>query len=177
MSAGVDTDGDGTLSAAEVTEQVTVHVLDMTVKTITDNVACDDLAKTAQRTDGAFVPLDNGEDDYDQTPDYEQIGAVVGADHLLPIVLHQVTGADPGAYLLDIPANIKVWRNGTNRTDSIDNGTAISAAGDTTLYVEGVQLQNGSSVISLTGLDGCFDAQNGSSVDKEKGMRERRLRT
>ncbi len=145
VAAGVDTNGDGHLTAGEVTEQVTVHILDATAKTVTDNIADGDLAKNVQRTVGAFVPINNGDDDYNDTPDFQQNGPVVGEDHLLPIVLHQITGDDPGNYVLDIPSNVRVWTN-SDRSGPVSPDTEISAAADTTLYVEGVEQGSGTLV-------------------------------
>lgn len=95
------------------------------------------------------MPLNNDDDDYDDsnTPDKDQTGAIVEESDLLPILLHKVKPVDTGGkYTLEIPDNIKVWKN-DDRTSSVTNKTEFDASQDTILYVEGVT--EGSKLIKI----------------------------
>ncbi|PHQ31500.1 hypothetical protein [Rhodopirellula bahusiensis] len=110
---------------------------DIDAKTISQNAVSGELAESKEQTDGAFVLVNNDDDDYDanNTADASQTGAIVGENDLLPIVLKdQPRGGD---YTLSIPQHLRVWRN-ADRTDQILSSTSISAATQTELYVEGI---------------------------------------
>jgi hypothetical protein len=97
------------------------------------------LSDANEGTIGAYVPLNNDDDDYDvlHQEDKAQSGAIAGEDDLLPIILHKI---DPisfgGQYTLTIPANIKVWQS-PNRSGPVSNSTTFNATEDTPLWVEG----------------------------------------
>lgn len=93
---------------------------------------------------GAFVPLNNDDDDYTATPggatgsDKAQTGAITGESDLMHIKMHKVVPTWTGSkYTLTIPANVKVWTN-SNRSGAVSSGTTeFDATVDKTLYVEG----------------------------------------
>jgi hypothetical protein len=93
--------------------------------------------------DGGFVPMNNDDDDYTALAtsygeDQNQTGAIAGEDDLLPILIHGVQNRN-GKMKLVYDGGLKVYRNGTDRTDPLGNGVEIPVQQqDLTLYVEGV---------------------------------------
>ena len=135
-----------------VSDEVKLTVVnpDLIAKTVKDNAPGADLTGFDKQKTGAFVPVNNDDDDYadyvpaaagmDAKTDKDQTGATTGKDDdLLPIVLHKVGGADAGNYRLTIPDNVKVWKK-DDRTDAVDATTDIPANVDTTLYAEGLKV-------------------------------------
>jgi hypothetical protein len=114
--------------------------IDLDAYRIERNVAAGLLPDDQEDYPGAFVPLNNDDDDYDpaHAQDRQQQGAIAGESDLLPIVFHRI---DPlgagGQYRLHVPANVRVWQNG-DRTGSVPDLTVFAATVETTLYVEGV---------------------------------------
>ena len=142
--------GQTTISNTATVSIVVVPHIDLDAKTIEHNVPTGDLADDLEDSPGAFLPVNNDDDDYDawNSPDYLQSGAIAGESDLLPIVLRRIQPSTVGGwYQLHIPANVRVWRN-PDRTDLVEELTTFPAAAeDETLYVEGCQA--GSSVLSL----------------------------
>lgn len=96
------------------------------------------LEESEEESSGAFLPVNNDDDDYDLTADNSQSGGsgrgTNGRDtDLLPV---QLVGIGFGDYTLVIPSHLKVWSS-NDRTGTVTNSTSFSAANDTTLYVEG----------------------------------------
>jgi len=120
--------------------------IDLDAMTVTHNVGTGYLPDSQEETTGAFVPINNDDDDYDlgHSLDQAEDGPIAGENDLLPIYLHRVmTDGDEGIYQLDIPGNVKVWWYPDKGTDDFDrhevtSATTISAGENTTLYVEGI---------------------------------------
>lgn len=107
--------------------------------TVSHNVGGAVLENAKEETDGAFVPVNNDDDDYDtaNTADKDQpAGAITGENDLLPITTPKRLGNDPGNYRLEIPAGFKVWKK-DDRSDEVTATTDIPANVKTTLFVEG----------------------------------------
>lgn len=116
--------------------------VDLDAKTVSHNAANGDLEDTKEQTDGAFLPVNNDDDDYTATPggsngaDHLQpTGAIQGENDLLPIVLRKVKRG--GTFRLEIPNHLKVWK-GADRTDPVTATTDIDASVETMVYVEGI---------------------------------------
>ena len=93
---------------------------------------------------GAFLPLNNDDDDYSATgpsnsgADHLQTGAVDGDNYLLPIMLKKVEPEEAaGEYTITIPAHVRVWES-PDRTGSVTDTTIFPADEETTLYIEGI---------------------------------------
>lgn len=118
------------------------------------------LDETREETVGAFVPINDDDDDYDSAneADWKQAGSTArypgswnsgvwygGTDtDLLPIVLRGGGVSTPpnSAYVLTIPDHVKVWAN-PDRTSLVGVGGSaatvyVPSGGDTKLYVEGI---------------------------------------
>jgi hypothetical protein len=120
--------------------KMTVVKIDLDAMKIDNNAASGELEENQERDPGAFLPLNDDDDDYDasNTPDKDQAGALTGESDLLPIVLRKIEpNGLGGKYTLDIPAQVKVWKM-SNRSDAVAMTTELDAGMDTTLYVEGV---------------------------------------
>jgi hypothetical protein len=100
-------------------------------------------------TEGAYVPLDDGDADGNGTPASTVSGS--GNEYqLLPITLN----AEPTSngqygldyYSLDIPSNVHVWAD-SSKTSRVDGSTSFWAGTSTTLYVEG--MSEGSGTLGL----------------------------
>ena len=121
---------------------------DLSADLITLNQSAGVLAENIEETVGAYVPLNDDDDDYDaqHKPDKDQdplAGAIVGENDLLPITLHKVDPTSAGGtYTLTIPANIRVWTT-PDRTGEVTAGSTFAATSDKRLYVEGIQMGNG----------------------------------
>ncbi|OYV80931.1 MAG: hypothetical protein B7Z73_18705, partial [Planctomycetia bacterium 21-64-5] len=108
--------------SAQVKATVVSVLGDLNAATIQNNAASGVLAQTVEDTTGAFVPIDNVDQNYDGTPDMADAGPIQGEKDLLPITLK--AGSDAkynGMYTLDIPANIRVWQN-PDRSGNDTNG-------------------------------------------------------
>jgi hypothetical protein len=133
-----------------ITAVIDIHVLGMTAATEgAGNTPGMDLPKAGQITPGVFVPWDTLDEDYDGTPDYKETTAstakaVTGDTEMAEITLHAVRGAS-GNYKLTIPAGIAVF-SAPDGSHPVTSATAISAASNTTLYVEGIS-KNGTGTL------------------------------
>ena len=123
--------------------------VNMDAKTISHNTADGILDKTSQNTVGAFLPVNDDDDDYDasNSADHTQSGAIQGENDLLPIVLRKVKRG--GTFRLEIPNHLRVWKN-ANRTDQVTATTDINASVETTLYVEGISKATGDLKVNWT---------------------------
>ncbi|WP_309396855.1 InlB B-repeat-containing protein [Cerasicoccus maritimus] len=117
--------------------------VDLDAMKVSHNVATDELADYYEETEGAFLPVNNDDDDYDpsNTPDKDQTGAIaresgVGDTDLLQVKL-QAVGIAGGKYKLDIPSIVKVWKK-DDRTEEVVASTEFDATVETRLYVEGI---------------------------------------
>jgi len=121
---------------------VTNPIIDLDAKAIYHNAPVGDLSDDLEDYPGAYVPVNNDDDDYDlyNDEDRSQSGAIAGESDLLPIVLHQIEPSIlGGTYRLHIPGNVRVWYN-ADRTGAVsDLSTFPAVAEDETLYVEGYQ--------------------------------------
>ena len=117
------------------------------------------LPRNVQLTQGAYVPLSNEDQKYEETPaldgmsyqtDKDRTDAISGDKFLLPvdIISRRGPSSTAGTYELLIPVNLRVWTN-PDRTGEIGSGQALSlnSSGLTTVYVEG--LADGASTIQL----------------------------
>jgi len=133
----------------------TVIDIDLDAKTIYHNVASGDLPDDIEDTQGAWVPMNDDDDDYDpqNLPDKNQQGvAIPGEDDLLPMVLRAVQPVSAGGtYRLHVPQNVRVWRN-ADRTVEVADLATLGATADIPLYVEG--MSTGSGTLSVDWLIG-----------------------
>ncbi len=153
---------DHTTALDNVSTNITVNILTtkLGAKKVVHNVGGAELTDAEKKDPGAFVPLNNDDDDYSSTAasfgwDFEQTtNPVVGEDDMLPIVLHKIDPvASGGNYTLTIPGNVKVWKNKEKGTaNAVTGSTTFNATTDTTLYVEGVE--SGSDDLKLNWSDG-----------------------
>ncbi len=143
-----------------LTDKVHASGIDVRVdaKTISHNTAVGILDKTSQNTVGAFLPVNDDDDDYTATPasagtpgsngaDFQQAGAIQGENDLLPIILRKIKRG--GTFRLEIPNHLRVWKN-ANRTDQVTATTDINANVETTLYVEGISKASGDLKVNWT---------------------------
>ena len=113
---------------------------DLDVATVSHNGADGVLDEDKEEKPGAFVPLNNDDDDYsaignDYGQDLSQPGAIAGEDDLLPIYVRAIP--DDEANIKLTFAGVKVYRN-ADRTGPIDSGEDLGAnINDETFYVEG----------------------------------------
>jgi len=131
----------GEVVASDVVDfTVTDAVIDLDAEMVYHNAPAGDLPDDLEDYPGAFVPMNNDDDDYDPAnlADLYQSGAIAGESDLLPIVLHQIEPSSlGGTYRLHIPPHVHVWYN-ADRTGAVsDLSTFSAAAEDETLYVEG----------------------------------------
>lgn len=120
--------------------------------TIKDNAPSGTLDAALEDTVGAYVPLDNVDQDYDGTADMNQPGAIEGEKDLLPITIKAVGPKGlGGTYTLNIPNNVRVWQN-ADRSGAVDGASTFADSQDTKLYVEGTSV--GSGMLSLTWSNG-----------------------
>jgi hypothetical protein len=146
---------------------------------ISGNQAGAELSNNLEKTDGAFVPVNDDDDNYDKTPDLQNTGAIAGESDLLPIYIKAIGSDTPNnpyialsTYLLSIPSNVRVWRNADRSGAEVTDGTEFNAnlSGETnvqngvlTLYAEGVA--EGVGTLNLKWIRG----QDGELFDKIKG--------
>lgn len=116
--------------------------VDLDAKTVNHNAANGDLEDTNEQSVGAFLPINNDDDDYDTNnrADLRQTGAIQGEDDLLPIVVRKI--ARGGIFRVTIPSHLKVWKN-ADRTIQVTATTDIDASVETTLFVEGISKGTG----------------------------------
>jgi hypothetical protein len=125
--------------------QVCLLSVDLDAMKVSHNVANGELPDTDETSTGAFVPINNDDDDYDasNTADKDQSGSITGESDLLPIKLHRVEPAVAGSkYTLDIPGHVKIWQN-ADRSGAVSGTTELDANVDTMLYVEGTTVGSG----------------------------------
>ena len=141
--------------------QVSILKVDLDAMKVSHNAANGELPDTYETSPGAFVPINNDDDDYDasNTADKDQSGSITGESDLLPIKLHKVDPAVTGSkYTLDIPTQVKIWQN-SDRSGAVTGTAEFDANVDTTLYVEGVTVGSGNIKINwkdgTTTLDDC----------------------
>jgi hypothetical protein len=139
----------------------TIAKVDLDSMKIYHNTPNGELPDSEEIIPGAFVPINNDDDDYDSDnlADMEQSGSITGESDLLQIKLHKSDPAVTGSkYTLDIPTQVKIWKQ-SNRSDSVTGSTEFDAAVDTILYVEGVKVGSGNIKINwkngATAFDDC----------------------
>ncbi len=83
--------------------------IDIDAMKVSHNAASGELDDNLEETDGAFLPVNSDDDDYDasNTPDKDQTGAIQGENDLLPVVLRKVRRG--GSFTLEIPSHVKVY--------------------------------------------------------------------
>jgi len=128
------------------------------------------LPEAEEEAAGAFLPVNTDDDDYDadNKADFlqEGEGGIVGETDLLPVILRQYKGpAGAGYFWLDIPSNLRVWQNGTDRTGQVDVTTNIPDAANTRLYVEAIDTSpNGAEFIKINWTDGTNTVTDGDRI-------------
>ncbi|MBX7222379.1 MAG: hypothetical protein K1Y36_20685 [Blastocatellia bacterium] len=138
--------------------------IDLGVFKVSHNVKGAELPNSEQNTVGAFVPVNNDDDDYDSEnkPDKDQTGEIVGENDLLPIILHKIQPTSRGGnYTLNIPNGIRVW-NAANRTGEITATTPIPATSNKELYIEGTA--QGIVTLSVNWKEGSTTINNADSI-------------
>jgi hypothetical protein len=142
-----------TIGGESVTENVDVLPYEIDAETIMDNVAGANLPLNQRGASaGAFVPVDDGDYDYDGKLDYNDNSPPAGDDRLLPIVL-KGTGdsAATDFYTLSIPAGIRVWQGPAGGAlTQVTPSTTLQTQNDMTLYVEGVAVGGGQVKVNWT---------------------------
>lgn len=119
---------------------------------ISHNSPNGELPEEREINPGAFIPVNNDDDDYDSgnTTDKDQSGAIIGESDLLPFILHQMEPTISGSkYTLDIPNNVKIWQN-IDRSGAVSALTEFDATVDTTLYIEGITNTSGAIRMNCT---------------------------
>ena len=156
------------------TDTITINVagidLDAMKINAPGNAENGELADAEETTVGAFLPVNDDDDDYDDgnKPDCQQQGSIAGESDLLPIVLRGISPAALGGhYTLAIPTGIRVWRN-ADRSGPV----AADATFDMTdpqaesylvkLYVEATEA--GVSTLGLNWTDGTRSLESADSV-------------
>lgn len=124
--------------------------IDLDASTIENNNSTSGvLDDDREETDGAFLPVNSDDDDYDKDnkSDLKQDGEIKGESDLLPIALRKVKRG--GTFQLEIPDHLRVWEN-SNRTEKVTSDTKIDASKTTVLYVEGIKKDSGEIKLSWT---------------------------
>jgi hypothetical protein len=125
---------------------VDAHV-NLEAKTILHNQPNGVLSESQEDYPGAFVPVNNDDDDYDaqNLEDRLQARPVAGEDDFLPLVLHQVEPSSEGGwYRLHVPTNMRLWLDYNGQMIRMrDLATLRANTGDRNLYVEGYSLGAG----------------------------------
>ncbi len=125
---------------------------ELQIATISHNSQTGILSNADKNQDGAYLPINNDDDNYNGIPDMNDSGAIAGEDDLLPVVLKAVPSASDAAYYtLNIPSNVRVWRNSDRSGAQVTSSDQFAAQIATTLYVEGIS--TGNSVLSLNWQD------------------------
>ena len=114
----------------------------LAVYKIDHNSANGELPDDQKLSLGAFVPINNDDDEGDGLLDKDENWPSDEEDELLPIVLHQENPTTAGGmYTLQIPdpTNLRIWQydENANLWNLVEATTEFDAANDTTLYVEG----------------------------------------
>ncbi len=123
-----------------------VHVIEpvLDVKTIQDNKPGVDLPASQKTTTGAFVPVDDGDANYNQIPDYQEATPPTDDHRLLPIVLKGTGGASSATDFftiqIDALTDVRVFWQGSADTalHLVDSTTHLRSSLDWTLYVQGI---------------------------------------
>jgi hypothetical protein len=124
---------------ADILDDDQTPTIDLDATTVAHNVRSGLLNDSEELSSGAYVPLNEDDDDYDASnlPDSSQKGAISGENDLLAIVLHPIEPVTIGGhYRLQIPNNVFVWTF-ADRTVQVVAGSEFDATEETTLYVEG----------------------------------------
>jgi len=122
----------------------------MQVATILDNYPNGYLTDAQLASQGAYVPLDNGDWDYNGVEDLKQSEQVPDDQYLLPVLLSAIPGAsNADSYTLQASGGIKIWMNNQNVA-----GKQIPANVDNTVYVEGVAVAQSSRITASLLLNG-----------------------
>ena len=125
--------------------QKSINVIEanLNVMKINHNIASGELTEAQETNPGAFIPINNDDDDANNSEDKIQSGTITGENDLLPIKLYKAVPTISGSkYLLDIPSNIKIWSD-FNRLNRVYPTTELPTSSDQTLYVEGVSAGSG----------------------------------
>ena len=140
--------GQGTSATAKVTAVESKIV----ARRILANSDVGDLPRDVQKSQGAFLPLNNEDTNYVEDagvlqPDMNQTGAIANDKFLMPVVLK---GDSHLTYKLSVPSNIRVW-TGANRTGPLLDGQTgtFPTSGQVTLYVEGISRGTGNIQLSV----------------------------
>jgi len=143
----------GAMAIAD-TVKVTTAKIDLDVLTVQNGQWSNVLAEDLEESAGAFIPVNDDDDDYDQNKDNADNDGVTGESDLLPIRLRTIAPLELGGkYKLGIPANLRVWKY-KDRTGAVDATCEFLADGETTLYVEGFAEGVGELKINWTSTDG-----------------------
>jgi len=122
---------------------------DLDAMKVSHNAANGELPDNQSIIPGAFVPVNDDDDDYDDTADKDQSG-VTGETDLLPIKLHQIDPSTAGGtYTLEFPAIVRIWQN-DDATGAVTSATEFDATEDTDLFVEGISAGSGYIKINWT---------------------------
>lgn len=119
--------------------------IDLDAHLVLHNAASGLLAEAEEATEGAYLPVNNDDDDYDvsNAADSSQAGAITGENDLLPLKLTKFKPSAGGNYILTIPNHIRVWKN-PDRTDRVNHLTStLDATQDWTLYAEATSQGSG----------------------------------
>lgn len=117
---------------------------DLDVATISHNGASGVLDEKLEKTQGAFLPVNNDDDDYTAAgtnygEDWRQNGQVTGENDLLPIIIRAINA--PNATVSLTGAGFNIYRN-DDRTNPVQLGQAFAAPQqDLTLYVEATNIK------------------------------------
>jgi len=139
--------GPTTVDVDSIVFTAVATLIDLDASTIEHNQATGFLDDLIEETEGAWVPTNVDDDDYDasNTSDRLQNGAWPFSTEtdLLPVLIRKI---DPlilgGNFTLTIPGNLRVWmkREGVDAVDAVNATTLLDATKDWTLYVEGFEL-------------------------------------
>ena len=128
-------------NAAEVTDATkgTVLEADLDAIRVADGAAVGLLTDQREEAVGAFVPLNDDDDDYDagNSKDHTQNGAVAGENDLLPMVLKPVEPLDLGGHytVKTTGTDLNVYRD-PYRAEKLLAGEPLDATQETVFYVE-----------------------------------------
>jgi hypothetical protein len=144
--AGYANDASSGTGSATIDQQVQQPNI-ITASTMANGVVSGTLDHSLNNTDGAYVPLDDGDADGNGTPALSVEG--YGNDYryqLLPITLHKDTALTGNVctewYSLEISGNLCAWSDGA-KTAQVTAQNVFAANADTTLYVEGTAVGDG----------------------------------
>jgi hypothetical protein len=134
-----------TVSEGGHSQNINVHVMpqEIDAETVKDNKPTGDLLISQKMTSGAFVPVDDGDFDYNGTADYLQATAPAGDDRLLPFVLKGTGDSSHADFytLSDVPKNVKIWQLSSDGKSYqfVDPSTVkFNTQNDTTLFIQGI---------------------------------------